>query len=83
MTTPTGGDSYPEYASHFVPRTSRGRLATGLFVVLLLLAEPPIVFVFANRIDPWLLGVPFLFGYLLLVYVALIVVLIQAALRSR
>jgi hypothetical protein len=78
----TGSDDYPRYASHYVPRTRAGRLATATFIALLLLAEPPIVFAVANRIEPWLLGLPFLFGYLLFVYTALIAVLIVARRRG-
>jgi hypothetical protein len=49
-----------------------------LFVVLFAMAEPPLVFSLANRVDPWVLGVPFLYAYLLLVYSLLIGVLLWA-----
>lgn len=78
-----GPDDYPRYRSHFMPRSTAGRWATGAFLALMLLAEPPIVFVAANRIRPWLLGLPFLYVYLLFVYAALIGVLIVAARRIR
>lgn len=45
------------------------------FVGLLLLAEPPILYAVANRIEPFVFGLPFLYVYLLSVYVALIGVL--------
>lgn len=76
-----GPDDYPRYRSHYVPRTTAGRLAVGAFLALLLLAEPPIVFAIANRVEPWLLGFPFLYAYLLFVYIALIAVLVLAARR--
>lgn len=79
----SGPDEYPRYGSHYVPRSTGARLALGAFLLLLLLAEPPIVFAVANRIEPLLLGLPFLFAYLLLVYVAMIAVLILAARKLR
>lgn len=42
-------------------------------------AQPPVVHGVANRIEPWILGLPFLFAYLLAVYVALIGVLVWTA----
>jgi hypothetical protein len=81
--TMTESDEYPRYASHFVPRTLAGRLAVAAFVALMAMAQPPIVFALANRIEPWLLGMPFLFSYLLLVYAAMIAVLVAAARRNR
>lgn len=64
--------------SHYRPRTREGRVAVVLFVLLLLLAEPPVVHGLANRIEPWILGVPFLYFYLFVVYVALVGVLLWA-----
>ena len=46
-----------------------------LFLALFALVEPPILGL-ANRVEPWLFGVPFLYAYLLMVYIALIAVLI-------
>jgi len=46
------------------------------------LAEPPFVTSWANRIEPWILGMPFLYAYLLMVYVALIGVLLWAKWRG-
>ncbi len=82
MTTMSAPDDYPRYDSHYIPRTRAGLLATVAFLALLLLAEPPIVFAVANRIEPWLLGMPFLFAYLLLVYAAMIGILIAARRRG-
>jgi len=48
----------------------------------MLLAEPPIVHGLMIRIEPWILGMPFLFVWLLVVYLAGIAVLIRAQ-RSR
>jgi hypothetical protein len=42
------------------------------------LAQPPLVYVIANRIEPTVLGVPFLYAYLLVIYCGLIGVLIWA-----
>ena len=75
-------DSYPSYRSHYRPRTRAGWLAVVLFLALLSLAEPPIVTSWANRIDPWIFGMPFLYSYLLIVYVALIGVLFWAQSRG-
>jgi hypothetical protein len=57
-------------------------VAVLLFLGLFALAEPPFVHSLANRTEPWLLGFPFLYTYLLVVYVALIGVLLWA-LRKR
>ena len=80
---PTGGTSPDQrsgygraFRSHLLPRTHRGRLAVVLFLGLLALAEPPIVYSVANRIEPQILGLPFLYAYLLGIYLALIGVLI-------
>jgi len=72
----------PEHGSHMWPRTRDGRVAIILFAALLALAEPPIVFAVANRIEPWILGLPFLYGWLTIVYFALIGVLIWALRRG-
>ena len=49
-----------------------------LFVCVLALAQPPLVHTIANRIEPWLFGVPFLYAYLLVIYCVLIAVLFWA-----
>ena len=59
-----------------------GRKATIAFVLLFLLTQPPLVHGPLNRIEPWLLGLPFLYVYLSIVYLALIGVLIWAAWRD-
>ena len=68
--------------SHYLPRTRAGWIATALLLVCLLLAQPPAVHGLANRIEPWVLGMPFLFVYLLGVYVATIAVLIWTMTRK-
>ena len=64
--------------SHFIPRTRDGRIATVAFLAAMLLGQPPVVHGLMNRIEPWILGTPFLFLYLLVVYVLGIAVLIWA-----
>jgi hypothetical protein len=59
-----------------------GWVAVVLFLGLLALAQPPVVHTWANRIEPWVLGFPFLYGYLLVVYVALIGVLLWVLRRG-
>lgn len=75
-------DSYPSYSSHYRPRTRAGWIALVLFVALMCLAEPPFATSWANRIEPWVFGMPFLYAYLLIVYVALIGVLLWAQKRG-
>ena len=75
-------DSYPDYPSHYRPRTRAGWIAVVLFLALMSLVEPPIVTSWANRIEPWIFGMPFLYSYLLIVYVALIGVLLWAQSRG-
>lgn len=72
----------PDRRSHFAPRTRDGRIAVLLFLVLFALTQPPVVFLVANRITPWILGMPFLYAWLLAAYVALIGVLIWTARRE-
>lgn len=64
--------------SHYLPRTRRGKTVTIAFLVAMLLGQPPIVHGLMNRIEPWILGMPFLFAYLLAVYVLGIAVLVRA-----
>ena len=57
-------------------------MAVALFVGLMALAQPPVVTSpLVNRIEPTVLGLPFLYVYLLAVYSALIAVLVWAALH--
>jgi len=46
------------------------------FLGTLALAQPPLVFAVANRIDPVILGMPFLYAYLTGVYVLLLALLL-------
>jgi choline-glycine betaine transporter len=64
--------------SHYLPRTRNGWIAVVLFLLLMVLVEPPVVHTLANRIEPWILGVPFLYAYLLVAYCLLIGVLLWA-----
>lgn len=64
--------------SHYRPRTREGRIAVALFVILMAMAQPPLVHGLADRVEPWLLGLPFLYVYLLVIYSALIGVLLWA-----
>ena len=70
------------FRSHYLPRTRNGWIAVLLFFGLFALVEPPFVHGFANRMEPWVLGFPFLYTYLLVIYSALIVVLIWALRRK-
>lgn len=70
------------FRSHYLPRTWAGRLAAGAFLAGMALAQPPIVHGWANRIEPWILGMPFLFAYLLGVYLFMIGVLAWTARRG-
>lgn len=68
--------------SHFRPRTRVGWTASLLILGLFVLVQPPIVTGLANRVEPWLLGLPFLYAWLLLAYIALIGVLLWARRRG-
>jgi hypothetical protein len=68
--------------AHWHPRTRAGWIACLAFVGLFTLAMPPVTHTLLNRIEPWILGVPFLFAALLAVYVALIGVLVWALRRG-
>ena len=46
------------------------------------LSQPPVVHGFANRIEPWIFGMPFLFIYLLGVYVVAIAVMVWTMARK-
>jgi hypothetical protein len=63
--------------SHWWPRTLRGRVATIAFLGGMLLAQPPLVFQLANRVEPWILGLPFLYAYLSVIYAALLALLLM------
>ncbi len=68
--------------SHYLPRTRNGWIASIALLVAVALAQPPIVHGLVNRIEPWILGMPFLFAYLLVAYVLGIAVLIWAQRRG-
>ena len=68
--------------SHYLPRTRAGWAATLLLLACMVLSQPPVVHGLANRIDPWLLGMPFLFTYLLGVYTVTIGILIWTMLKK-
>ncbi len=58
------------------------RFLIALFLVLFAASQPPIVHGIIAHVDTWVLGVPFLYAYLLVVYTAQIAVLISAAWRA-
>ena len=57
--------------SHYRPRTWRGWFFLVYFVVTFALTQWPFIG-WANRIDPLVFGLPFLYAYLCLVYVAIL-----------
>ena len=69
-------DDYPKYRSPLLPRSRDGWVALVAFLALLALAMPPVTHAFLNRLEPVILGMPFLYAVLLAVYCALIGVLI-------
>ncbi len=75
-------DDRPRFRSHLVPRTRDGRIATVLFLALFLLAMPPVTHLALNRSEPSVLGVPFLYVSLFVIYVGLIAVLVWAFRRG-
>jgi hypothetical protein len=75
-------DQGPVRRSHYLPRTREGWIATVLFLVLFALTQPPFVHRIANRIEPTVFGLPFLYVYLLVLYFLLIGVLIWAFRRG-
>jgi hypothetical protein len=75
-------DDQPKYRSHLIPRTRDGWIAVVAFLGLLCLAMPPVTHRLINRVEPVVLGLPFLYAWLLGVYIALIGVLIWAYRRG-
>ncbi|GMV06452.1 MAG: hypothetical protein AMXMBFR53_27280 [Gemmatimonadota bacterium] len=69
-------DDYPRYRSHLVPRTRDGWIATVTFLAVLALAMPPVTHRFLNRLEPVILGLPFLYAVLLALYFLLVAVLV-------
>lgn len=72
----------PERRSHFIPRTRDGWIATVSFVVLFVLVMPPVTHTVLNRVEPWILGLPFFYTVLLGLYSVLISVLIWTLRRG-
>ena len=70
------------FRSHYLPRTRMGRLLTVLFLVLFAFTQPPLVFWLGNRVEPWIAGLPFLYVYLLVLYLLLIGVLVWTQRRN-
>ncbi len=66
----------PRYRSHLLPRTRDGRVAVVTYLALFALCMPPVTHQVLNRIEPWILGMPFLYAALLFVYVGLVGVLV-------
>lgn len=62
--------------SHLTPRTREGWIATIAYIVIFLLAMPPVTHRVLDRPEVWVGGVPFFFAALLVVYTALIGVLV-------
>lgn len=74
--------SRPLPRSHFVPRTRDGWIATISFLALFLLAMPPVSHLVLDRVEPWILGMPFFFVALLVVYTGLIGILLWTLRRG-
>ncbi len=75
-------EEYPIYPSHFRPRSRVGWAVLLCFLALFAMTQPPAVHSLANRVEPWILGLPFLYAYLLGLYVLLIGVLVWAMRRD-
>jgi hypothetical protein len=71
-------DHVTRFRSHYRPRTRNGWIAVVSFLALFALTQPPFVHYLANRIEPWIFGLPFLYFYLLALYCVLIAVLLWA-----
>lgn len=72
----------PRPPSHFIPRTRDGKIATLAFVVIFLLAMPPVTHRVLDRMDPWIGGLPFFYVALLAIYIGLVGVLVWALKRG-
>jgi hypothetical protein len=75
-------DDHPKYRSHLIPRTRDGWMATVAFLAVLALAMPPVTHTALNRVEPLILGMPFLYAVLLGLYLGLIAVLVWAYRRG-
>jgi hypothetical protein len=71
-------DPIPRYRSHFLPRTRDGWIATVAFLLVFALCMPPVTHSVLNRVEPWILGTPFLYASLFFIYVGLLGVLLWA-----
>jgi hypothetical protein len=80
--TPEGPKGRPTFRSHLIPRTRDGWIATVVFLVIFALAMPPFTHTVWDRLYPTILGMPFFYAVLLLLYLALIGVLIWAYRRG-
>ncbi|MCG8606682.1 hypothetical protein MJD09_17065 [bacterium] len=65
------------FRSHLIPSTRRGKTVTIFIVCLYLLIQWPILSL-VNRMHPFILGMPFLYFYLLVIYFCIIGVMIYA-----
>ena len=74
--------AYQKPQSHLVPRTPMGKIVVGGWIVLFLLAMPPVTHRILDRPDVWVAGVPVFFFALFVIYTALIGVLIGALRRG-
>ena len=74
--------AYQKPQSHLVPRTATGKVFVGGWIVLFLLAMPPVTHHILDRADVWVAGVPVFFFALFVIYTALIGVLIGALRRG-
>ncbi len=71
------------FRSHYLPRSRPGWTAVLAFLGLMALVQPPIVFWVDTRFGSgWVLGMPFLYVYLGVVYFALIGILLWALRRG-
>ncbi len=69
------------FKSHFVPRSRTGKRVVLIILCLYLIIQWPILQL-ANRIEPFIFGIPFLYFYLLVIYLAIISVMIYACRRG-
>ena len=69
-------DDRPHFRTHYLPRTRDGWIALVAFLALFALCMPPVTHTLWNRVEPWILGVPFFYAVLCFVYTALVGVLI-------
>ena len=69
--------------NHYLPRTSTGKKVVLAFVLSIILSQPPVVFMIDEKFQgDWLLGFPFLYSYLTIIYFSQIGILIWALRRK-